>query len=220
MRESRRIAKRIASYCGGLYLPNYTSAKISTDPLYNGVYEELEFSTLPLLDVGCGLGILGMYLRERGLENPVTGFDYDHSKIRGGRHMIEKGSYENITLSQGDARTELPEHHGDVTILDILQFFDDSEKKELLKGTAERVAPGGKLIIRSGLAEKNLRFYTTIAADFFAKLTFWMKSAPIHYPTSEFFRTTLETEGLEVSIRPFWGKTPFNNYLIVAKRPE
>ncbi|MGJ8644970.1 MAG: class I SAM-dependent methyltransferase [Luteolibacter sp.] len=219
MKESRRIAKRIAAHCSGLYLPNYTSTKISTDPLYDGVYEELKSSSKPLLDVGCGLGILGMYLRERGLENPVTGFDFDSSKIKGGQRMLNKGNYADITLKQGDARTDLPEHHGDVTILDILQFFDDAQKKELLSGIATRVAPGGKLIIRSGISEKNLRFYTTIAADFIAKLTFWMKSAPIHYPTAEFFRTTLETEGLEVSIRPFWGKTPFNNYLIVANRP-
>ncbi|MDP4780165.1 MAG: class I SAM-dependent methyltransferase [Akkermansiaceae bacterium] len=219
MKESRRIAKRIASHCSGLWLPNYTSSKLSTDPLYDGVYEEIKSSTLPLLDVGCGLGILGMYLRERGWRNHVTGFDFDAGKIKGGQRMIQKGNYKHITLSQGDARTDLPKHHGDVTILDILQFFDDSQKKELLNGIAKRVAPGGKLIIRSGLHEKNLRFYTTIAADFFAKITFWMKSAPIHYPTAEFFCTTLKAEGLEVSIRPFWGKTPFNNYLIVAKRP-
>ncbi|MEP2774319.1 MAG: class I SAM-dependent methyltransferase [Luteolibacter sp.] len=220
MKESRRIAKRIAAHCSGLWLPNYTSTKLSTDPLYEGVYGELKSSTQPLLDIGCGLGILGMYLREHGWNNPVTGFDYDASKIKGGQRMLVKGGYADITLSRGDARKDLPEHQGDVTILDILQFFDDPQKKELLKGVAARIAPGGKLIIRSGLHEENLRFYTTIVADFFAKITFWMKSAPIHYPTAEFFRTTLEAEGLEVSIRPFWGKTPFNNYLIVAKRPE
>ena len=220
MTDTRSIAKRIASHCSGKFLQGYTSSKISTDPLYEGVYGELKSSTNPLLDVGCGVGILAMYLRERGLENPVTGFDYDASKIKGGHRMLEKGGYQNITLAQGDARTDLPAHSGDVTILDILQFFEDSEKRELLKNIATRVAPGGKLIIRSGLEEKNLRFYTTIAADFFAKITFWMKSAPIHYPTADFFRTTLSAEGLEVTVRPFWGKTPFNNYLIVAQRPE
>jgi hypothetical protein len=47
-----------------------------------------------------------------------------------------------------------------------------------------------------------------------------MRAAPIHYPTAEFFRNTLKAEGFEVEVRPFWGNTPFNNYLIVAKRLE
>ena len=219
MSESSRIADRISSYCGGLWLPHYTSCKLRTDPLYDGVYRELKGSEFPLLDIGCGLGILAMYLRERGWENAVTGFDYDGAKIKGGSRMLASGAYEGIQLSQGDARLGLPEHSGNVAILDILQFFDDAEKTALLKSAAQRVAPGGMLIVRSGLFERSLRFYTTLAGDMFAKLTFWMKSAPIHYPTADFFRSTLEAEGLEVEIRPFWGKTPFNNYLILAKRP-
>jgi len=220
MIESSRIAAKISSYCGGLWLPNYTSCKLRTDPLYDGVYQELKTSGLPLLDIGCGLGILAMYLRERGWGNAVTGFDYDASKIKAGSRMLATGDYKDISLSRGDARQGLPKHSGDVAILDILQFFDDCEKGPLLKAAAERVAPGGMLIVRSGLHEKSLRFYTTLAGDMFAKLTFWMKAAPVHYPTAEFFRNALEAEGLKVEIRPFWGKTPFNNYLILAKRPE
>lgn len=220
MSESSKIAARISSHCGGLWLPHYTSSKLRTDPLYDGVHNELKESAFPLLDIGCGLGILAMYLRERGWHNEVTGFDYDASKINGGTRMLSSGNYTGIHLSQGDARQGLPEHSGDVAILDILQFFDDAEKSNLLKSAAARVAPGGRLIIRSCLFEKSRRFYATLAGDMFAKMTFWMKSAPIHYPTAEFFRNALEAEGLEVDIRPFWGKTPFNNYLILAKRPE
>jgi 2-polyprenyl-3-methyl-5-hydroxy-6-metoxy-1,4-benzoquinol methylase len=220
MSDTAQIARRISSLCPGLWLPHYTSSKVKTDPLYGGIHKELESSELPLLDVGCGLGILAMYLRERGWKNEVTGIDYDPSKIKGGKAMISKGEYQGISLSQGDARTGLPEHSGDVTILDIMQFFDVDEQRELLTSAAARVAPGGKLIIRSGLQEKNVRFFTTWVADIFAKCTFWMRSAPIHYPTSAFFREVLGEEGFEVEIRPFWGNTPFNNFMILAKRPE
>lgn len=190
------------------------------DPLYGGIHAELVGSRLPLLDIGCGLGILAMYLRERGWKNPVTGIDYDGSKINGGEKMLAKGGYEGISLAQGDARTGLPEHQGDVTILDIMQFFEGEEQRALLKEAASRVAPGGRLLIRSGLLEKNARFFSTWVGDVFARCTFWMRAAPIHYPTRDFFRETLEAEGFSVEVRPFWGNTPFNNYLIVAKRPE
>lgn len=220
MTDTPQIARRISSFCPGLWLPRYTSCKIKTDPLYEGVRAELEGSDLPLLDIGCGLGILAMVLRERGWENRVTGIDYDGSKIEAGKKMVKKGGYTGISLAQGDARKGLPEHQGDVTILDIMQFFDGDEQRALLKAAASRVAPGGRLLIRSGLLEKNARFFTTWVGDVFAKCTFWMRAAPIHYPTGEFFRETLTSEGFEVEVRPFWGNTPFNNYLIVAKRPE
>ncbi len=106
-----------------------------------------------------------------------------------------------------------------MAILDILQFLDDSEKTALLESAAARIAPGGTLVVRSGLFEKSLRFYVTLAGDILAKCTFWMKAAPVHYPTEAFFRKVLEAQGLVVEIRPFWGGTPFNNYLILAKRP-
>lgn len=220
MTDTPQIARRISSLCSGLWLPRYTSCKIKTDPLYGGIHAELEKSKLPLLDIGCGLGILAMYLRERGWENTVTGVDYDESKIVEGKNMLAKGGYQSISLSQGDARTGLPEHQGDVTILDIMQFFDAAGQRSLLKAAASRVAPGGKLIIRSGLLEKSTRFFITWVGDMFAKCTFWMRAAPVRYPSRGFFREALEAEGFEVEIRPFWGNTPFNNYLIVAKRPE
>jgi len=212
------IARRISSLCSGTSARYYTSSKLKTDPLYSGVFEELSSRELPLLDIGCGMGILGLYLRVRGWQPAITGFDYDQRKITEGGKMVEAGGYEKITLAQGDARTELPDHQGDVTILDILQFFDDAEQKILLSEAVRRVAPGGKLIIRSGLKERNLRFFVTWVGDCFARLTFWMKAAPVHYPTAGTFRSVLEEEGLTVEVRPFWGKTPFNNYLIVATK--
>ena len=218
MSDRVAIAKRISSLCSGVSTRHYTSSKLKIDPLYSGVFEELSSREFPLLDIGCGMGILGLYLRERGWKPPIIGFDYDQRKIKEGIKMVEAGAYEKITLSQGDARTELPDHQGDVSILDILQFFEEAEQKILLEEAASRVAPGGKLIIRSGLKEHNGRFFVTWLGDLFAKLTFWMKAAPIHYPTAETFQSVLGEAGLTVEVRPFWGKTPFNNYLIVATK--
>lgn len=216
MSENATIAKRISSLCSGKWNKEYTKSKIISDPLYGGVYQELKESRNPLLDIGCGLGIHALYLREKGWHCPVIGFDYDERKIEEGKQLIIAGGYQNITLSQGDARIDLPEHQGDVTILDILQFFDFDQQENLLRIAAQKVTPGGKLIIRSGIKEKNLRFFITWLGDMLAKCTFWMKAAPTHYPTAKFFHTVLEDEGFHVEVRPFWGKTPFNNYLIVA----
>jgi len=220
MKQPSEIAKHIASLCENRADQYYTRSKLSTDPLYKGVFDSLRESSLPLLDIGCGLGLLGLYLREYGKSNTIVGFDYDSRKIKAGIQLLKRGGYSDITLTQGDARLDLPDHLGDVTILDILQFFTPEEQTKLLFDASQRVAPGGKLIIRSGLKKNNLRFFFTWLGDLLAKCTFWMKAAPTHYPTAEFFQTALEPKGFEVSIQPFWGKTPFNNYLITATRVQ
>ncbi|HEY8961988.1 MAG TPA: hypothetical protein VIM57_07250, partial [Luteolibacter sp.] len=61
------------------------------------------------------------------------------------------------------------------------------------------------------------RFKITVAGDWLAKATFWMKAAPTHYPSAEEFQRILSPYG-SVRIEPLWGSTPFNNYRIVMER--
>lgn len=196
---------------------HYVAAKLRTDPLYNAVYQELQNSTAPLLDLGCGLGLLAFYLRARDLRFPITGLDYDTRKIDSALLAAAKLHYPDLSFSPHDARTGLPAHLGAVTILDILQFFTPSEQQQLLELAAARTSPGSKLVIRSGLRDSSLRFKITIAGDWLAKATSWMKAAPTHYPSSDDFTRILSPFG-SVRIRPLWGNTPFNNHLIVLDR--
>ncbi|BCX46670.1 methyltransferase [Haloferula helveola] len=196
---------------------HYVAAKLRSDPLYEAVLDELRGSDLPLLDLGCGLGVLAFYLREHGLEVPIHSLDYDDRKIAEAQRLAEDRGTSGLSFAFHDAREGLPEHHGNVTILDILQFFSPEQIRTLLGLAADRVAPGGKLVIRSCVRDESLRFKATVAGDVLAKATFWMKAAPTHYPTSEDFRETLSPHG-EVEITPLWGSTPFNNHLIVLKK--
>ena len=171
-----------------------------------------------MLDIGCGIGLLAMYLRGAGYTAPVTGFDYDAEKIEAARRMAERSGFTDLNYAAGDARRDMPDFSGHVIILDILQFFTPAEQDALLALAAARVAPGGKLIIRSGLREATWRHRVTILGDWIAKITFWMKAAPVCYPTREQFERVLTQNGLRVRLEPMWGGTPFNNYLIVAER--
>ncbi len=195
----------------------YVAAKLRSDPLYQAVLDELRDSPLPLLDLGCGLGVLAFYLREHGLEVPVHSLDYDRRKIAEAERLAAERGIRGLSFAFHDARQGLPDHSGNVTILDILQFFTPEEIHALLTLAAERVAPGGKLVIRSGLRDDSWRFKATVAGDILAKATLWMKAAPIHYPTAGDFRSALEPHG-GVRVSPLWGGTPFNNHLIVLEK--
>ncbi|GAA5116292.1 methyltransferase domain-containing protein [Luteolibacter yonseiensis] len=209
---------QIAALFPGRWNRNYVATKLRTDPLYTALADTLGHSPFPLLDLGCGLGLLAFFLRSRGIEVPILGLDYDAGKIDSARQAAEKSGRRDLSFAHHDARTGLPEHHGNVSILDILQFFTPSEQENLLQLAASRVLPGGKLVIRSGLRDGSLRFKVTVLGDLLAKATFWMKAAPTHYPTREDFERVLSPFG-SVEVTSLWGKTPFNNYLIVLSRP-
>ena len=209
--------RKIAAMFPGRWDRNYVAAKLRTDPVYFSLAENLRGREHPLLDIGCGLGLLAFYLRAEGLEMPIHGLDYDPRKIESARLGSIASQARDLSFSHHDVRAGLPAHQGNVSILDILQFFTPDEQETLLKLAASRVAPGGSLIIRSALRDVSWRFKITVLGDWLAKATFWMKAAPTHYPTADDFQKILSPFG-NVEISPLWGGTPFNNYLIILRR--
>ncbi len=196
---------------------HYVAAKLRSDPLYEAVLAEIGDSPLPLLDLGCGLGVLAFFLREKGVQVPIHSLDYDRRKIDEANRLSTERGLQDLSFAFHDARQGLPDHRGNVTILDILQFFTPEEIETLLQFAAARVAPGGKLVIRSCLRGDSWRYRATVAGDLLAKCTFWMKAAPTHYPSGPDLQRILSNYG-EVRISPLWGGTPFNNHLIVLQR--
>ena len=195
----------------------YVRGKLASDPLYPAVLRALDGTDAPLLDIGCGMGLLGFYLRLGGWMPPISGIDYDARKIKTACRLAPDFPGK-LDFARGDAMAGLPPHSGSVTILDILQYFPVAERARLLAAAADRVSPGGVLVIRTGLTDSSLRFHITRAMDHVASLARWMKSPPLHYPTAGEITDTLARAGLDGRFTPLWGRTPFNNWLGVFRR--
>lgn len=197
---------------------SYVAVKVATDPLYPAVMDALRNTTAPLLDVGCGMGVLSYYLRSKGFAPPIHGIDYDARKIEAAIAVLPRSGTTGLTFSQGDARNGLPDHHGSVTILDILQYFPPDQQAHLLTEAAARIRHDGVLLIRSGLETPGWRFRFTRWGDRMANRLNWMQAPPVHYPTPESLTRTLKTAGLTGTLHPLYGRTPFNNWLAVYRR--
>lgn len=219
---TRQVTKddlvQLARLCDNRWDYHYTRSKLGTDPIYAAVVQALSINELPVLDIGCGMGLLAHYLRAAGSNRTIHGFDFDQRKIRSAIAMAGRGELKDAHFHCGDAREALPDFQGNVVILDVLQYLSPSAQEQLLKACASHVAPGGRLVIRSGLADASWRYKMTVAGDWLAKATRWMKAAPVAYPTADGFKNTLASCGLATSISPLWGHTPFNNHLIIAER--
>ncbi len=219
--EARSIARAFLPprFYGNRYDYYYTLTKLRTDPLYPGVLEALRGTTAPVLDLGCGLGLLLHALRLDGQSMPWHGVDIDADKIRRGRAIAERtgladgARFEVVDLAQG-----WPPHRGSVAILDVLQYLDAEAQGRLLDDTAAMLVPGAKLVIRSGLGDDTRRGRTTRITDRLAHLAGWMQEVPKRYPTRAELESRLGAAGLSLDFRPLYGNTPFNNWLIVGTR--
>ena len=95
-----------AHVLGNRYDYYYTLAKLRTDPLYPGVLDALRGCDAPLLDLGCGLGLLAHALRVDGQAMPYLGVDIDAPKIErarriAGQSALADAHFEVVDLARG-----------------------------------------------------------------------------------------------------------------------
>lgn len=219
--ESLKVARnRVARKYPIKRHQHYVKTKLRTDPAYQAVFNTLkEYSNYPLLDVGCGIGLLEFYLRERGLDISTTGVDHDVEKIKIANHIAE-ANYKNLRFEIGHAEIELPEVTGNVVLLDILQYFSEENQEYILRNATDSVAPGAVMLIRNGLNDSSMRSGISKTTDRLGHLFPWMKSSVCENPTEKFITDILKSEGLQGQTQPLWGNTPFNNYLMTFRRPQ
>lgn len=218
--QARRIAEafRPAQRFGNRRDYYYSRGKLGSDPLYPGVLSALATAKGPLLDIGCGLGLLAHVLRQHGMQQAYHGVDIDADKIARAQRAATRATLADVRLDCVDASAALPAHHGSVALLDVLQYLPASAQTTLLHAAAARVGAGGRLVIRTTLADNSGRDRTTRITDMLAHLVGWMGTRPRHYPDAASIRAPLEAAGLQLRMAPLYGNTPFNNWLICAER--
>lgn len=210
------MSRDLASLYDSRFLQGYVRSKTRRDPVYAAVAERLRGHPHPLVDAGCGIGILALYLREHGFAQPITGIDFDPRKVAAARKAV--AADDDITITQGDVRDPFPANHS-VTLLDVLHYFDEATQTRILANAALAVPPGGMLFIRDCIRDDSWRYRVTVIEEMFARAIRWLRSERLHFPTRE--RIVNALGGFDVEVVPMWGGTPFNNYLFAARRrPE
>ncbi len=214
----RSLPKRFiaSSYLPDRYYQGYTFCKLATDPLYRAVCAQFAGHAEPLLDLGCGIGLLVQCLR--ALDNPIhyIGVDSDAEKIDGARAASVKRGLRNAEFEVCDLEHQLPAHQGSVALLDVLQYLEPAARERLLHGVARCLSPKGKAVMRIGLDDRSWRAAIARSADRLGHKLRWMRSSFKSQPTRETLTYALANAGLNAHFTPLWGNTPFNNYLVVA----
>ncbi len=211
------IANRIARLYRGPWLQGYARGKLRGDPVFAAAFEHLKDSPLPVLDVGCGVGLLPFYLRERGFAAPLVGIDFDETKI-GKALAASAHGFWDIAFSVSEASSFAP-FSGHVVLFDVLHYLPAARQRPLLERLATLVAPGGVCLVRATLRDASWRFRATQFEELLLRASLWMKSSARHYGSAEDIIAPFQKLGFTCEMRPLWGRTPFNSHFFVFRAP-
>lgn len=201
------LARSIASVYPTRFLRTYVRWKIRFDPVYAAAFERLRGSEEAVLDVGCGIGILALYLRARGFTAPIRGVDHDARKI-----AIATTVVSDATFEVGDARQAIG-GAPTIVLLDLLHYFRADEQAGILEAAARSATT---VIIRDAIRDGSWRYRVTYLQEMFSRAVRWLRAERLRFPARE------EITGLfanfHAEVVPLYGRTPFNNYLFVFRR--
>ncbi|HSP45361.1 MAG TPA: class I SAM-dependent methyltransferase [Chthoniobacterales bacterium] len=215
--EHENACARVATQFSQRWLRSYVRGKLRRDRIYQAAYELLHSSAAPILDVGCGLGLLAFYLRERGCRQPVLGLDVDARKIRYGA-TIAAGRYRDVDLRFHDVENAIPSFSGNVALFDVLHYLPPATQTALLTHLADCIEPGGILIIRDCPREARPRYWITWLAEKFAQAISWNIDSALHFPSRASIDEVFDLTEFERETRPLWGASPFNNHIFIFRR--
>jgi len=200
------VASRIAARYPSGFLRAYVRSKLRIDPVYAAVFERLSDNTEPLLDVGCGAGVLAAYLRARGFAAPIRGIDHDERKI-----AVAAAVVHDATFAVADARSAIAAG-GTVVLLDLLHYFRSSDQAAILAAAANAKT----VIIRDAVRDGSWRYRLTYAQETFSRAVRWLRAERLHFLTRE--EIVRPFAAFQAEVVPLYGRTPFNNYLFVFRR--
>jgi SAM-dependent methyltransferase len=199
------LAGTIAARYPSRFLRIYVRSKIRLDPVYAAVFERVREE--PLLDVGCGIGLLAVYLRTRGFRAPIHGVDHDERKVGIARSVMSEA-----TFGVSDARTAI-DRGGTIVLLDLLHYFRAEEQARILESAAKSATT---VIIRDAIRDGSWRYRFTYLQETFSRIVRWLRAERLHFPTREDVMRPFA--GFDAEVVPLYGRTPFNNYLFVFRR--
>ena len=101
----------------------------------------------PVLEVGCGHGLLSLYLELESPDRRVTGIDVDQDKLDAATAAAARAGLDVTFRPVRGA--ELPDGPwAGIAIVDVLYLLPAADQSGLLRSCAERLAPGGALVVK------------------------------------------------------------------------
>ena len=206
-------ADTIAAAVGGSgWLRGYVRGKLGSDPVFEAGRAVVERVGGPVVDLGCGLGLFGLWLRQHGRNFSYRGCDLGVWKIEAGRRAAERLGYEDFRLEVADMRDFGLEGAKVVCAFDVIHYLDAAGQTVLVERLVEAARRGGTVLIRTGVRGCGWRSAVTRLEEWWTRASGWIRGGAINFPQLEDLRSRFMAAGCHVEVRPLWGNTPFSSH--------
>jgi SAM-dependent methyltransferase len=208
---------------------HFAYGKLTGDPVFEYLLSRgLIRDGVPLLDLGCGQGLLASLLdaaRERHARadwppdwpaparpSHVRGIDMLGRDIERARAAWPPGEW-----IQGDIRNAPLGEAGTIVVLDVLHYLEKGDQDTVLGRMREALASGGVALVRVADGNGSLRFRTTIFLDQLMCIVRRQPLARLHTRPLTAWLETLRSLRFDPEPVPMSEGTPFANVLVRAR---
>lgn len=195
------------------FLRTYVRWKLAVEPAYEEVYRNIGDSRATVIDLGCGIGLLPMYLRHRGFTGPIVGIDHDEAKIEVARRANPEAE---TTFVAADVRAPIA-MKGNVVLLDVLHYFRDEDQRAILGNAADAARGEDMVLIRDGIKDGSFRYKLVLLEETFATRNGWLKAERLNFPTAEAIVAGVGA-GFLTEKKRLSGPLPLNNFFFAFRK--
>ncbi len=210
-----RVAARYAM--GRRAAFHYVRGKLASDPVAAAIAAVgagcAERSLGAVVDAGCGRGQLGVLLLESAVATSVRGFDWDAKKVADARAAA---TGLDARMEPGDLRTHPISPCDTVLLVDVLHYLSDDAQDDLLRRAARSARR--HVLVRELDPDRGWRSAVTRAQEAITTAIAFNRGERLRMRPVARIVAILSEEGFAARVEPCWGKTPFANVLVVARR--
>lgn len=194
----------------------YARMKVERDWIYAQLCERIPPGAR-VLDLGAGMGLLGLVLEERKQGHAVHGIEWDDRKVAFARRLALSGSA--CQVHQGDILKD-PWPPSDIVVLvDVLHYFPEQTQKELLHRIAHHLESGGMLLMRVMDREAKGRAWLTRLMERLAVSLKWNRAPDLHWRGIREILADLSAAGLQPTLGASDSRLLDGNCLVIASKP-
>lgn len=199
----------------GHWAAGFASGKMSQDPVYRAVIEQLPAEGV-LLDVGCGEGYLLALAAAARPELALVGIDHDAGRLLKAQVALA-GLIPSPQLTAQDAREGLPAADV-VTCLDVLHYLPLPQQDALIAAMARSLKPGGVLLVREGERGDGLGSAILELTERVSVALGRHQGDGVFFRPSQSICDAMAASGMSVVTHPCRQGTPFANTLFIARK--
>lgn len=174
-----------------------------------------------ILEVGCGHGLLSLFLALRGHERRVVGVDVDEAKVAAARQAAERlgpdAAFVDFAAVPAGWRPDEPADA--VVIADVLYLLPEAQQRRLLGACAGSLTPGGVLVVKEVGHEPRWKFRWNVVQETLSTRVLGITAGDgsLHFVPPATMASWLAEDGLATTSTLIDRGYPWPHHLLVGR---